>query len=618
MSSSSEASFLRKKTNATHRLIPQPPEPQNLRDVVQDLMAGTDTLPCGVPYSPDVVRRYLTDRVFEGDWDGRIPSPEGDSITKFDGNFISLQALRDKVLEGIEELVTSMTAPIQQELKSEIAHSSVETKGNKEGKPIEGGVPMKESDVSEYIPKINPQSQEHSLDRNTSRPTLEICSNPENRGVSTSAYQSSGGKVTAIESRQRIDEGSHGIEDRGDRESGPHSPSAKVAADQHKEVKSVSTDHKPHSLNTAIQRPPSPHQDHPSLPPSRTALVTSDKANMDFFNRAMMFEPQQPDPVMAEIEYQKREDLNTYLQGGTASPRHLQLPTGAVPTGTFNPTPRVHGLPPISHNQRGYGYGHPLFASIEPGSHYLQRNAHLLPYTPAPVQYGYVQPSYVTPHMQWSLPHRTIDLGPPPPPRDPREWRDRALNWGPPPPHSSNWGYEQPGKTRQSGDKPLPVPMSHPATVARAPAANRVAAQVYNLDTGFHDSSYQNRSTSARSITMGGASSGGTPQSRTTTSSDFTQNPYNQHEWQNRFGIQPTVKPDLPIQPYRAGSDDMRPTGIGGVSSMHYQKLTENTVPSAEAMKAPQNNPFEQTAKETKPPGWGVIKIGNVSMNAKE
>ncbi len=83
-------------------------------------------------------------------------------------------------------------------------------------------------------------------------------------------------------------------------------------------------------------------------------------------------------------------------------------------------------------------------------------------------------------------------------------------------------------------------------------------------------------------------------------------------EWQNRFGPQPTVKPELPSLPYRAESDAMFPHAFGG-ASVRFQNLTRDIPPSLDTVSAEENVPFVETARTTKPAEWGVLKIGNVS-----
>ena len=83
-------------------------------------------------------------------------------------------------------------------------------------------------------------------------------------------------------------------------------------------------------------------------------------------------------------------------------------------------------------------------------------------------------------------------------------------------------------------------------------------------------------------------------------------------EWQNRFGPQTTVKPDLPSLPYRAGSDAMFPHAFGG-ASVRFQNLTRDFPRRLDTVSAEENVPFVETARSTKPAEWGVLKIGNVS-----
>lgn len=83
-------------------------------------------------------------------------------------------------------------------------------------------------------------------------------------------------------------------------------------------------------------------------------------------------------------------------------------------------------------------------------------------------------------------------------------------------------------------------------------------------------------------------------------------------EWSHRFGRKSSVQPSLPMLPYRPGSDDMFPTSIGG-ASVRLQELTRNGQPSLAMAMSRDTAPFAETAKNTKPAGWGVVKIGNVS-----
>lgn len=137
-------------------------------------------------------------------------------------------------------------------------------------------------------------------------------------------------------------------------------------------------------------------------------------------------------------------------------------------------------------------------------------------------------------------------------------------------------------------DRPeyLPPPLPNNRSYARPPATNRIAP-LYAQTTAFHiPAAAQARQlpSAIRQIS----------------------------EWQNRFGLQPTVKPDLPSLPYRAGSDAMFPHAFGG-ASVRFQNLTRDVPPSLGTVSAEENVPFIETARSTKPAEWGVLKVGNVS-----
>lgn len=88
-------------------------------------------------------------------------------------------------------------------------------------------------------------------------------------------------------------------------------------------------------------------------------------------------------------------------------------------------------------------------------------------------------------------------------------------------------------------------------------------------------------------------------------------------EWRNRYSPQPTVVPDIPVLPYRVGSDNPmfpRPTGA---ASVRFQRLTKNQPPSLHDVALEANLPFIETAKSSKPAEWGVMKIGNVSTSKR-
>ena len=102
-------------------------------------------------------------------------------------------------------------------------------------------------------------------------------------------------------------------------------------------------------------------------------------------------------------------------------------------------------------------------------------------------------------------------------------------------------------------------------------------------------------------------------------------------EWRNRYSPQPMVIPDLPMLPYRVGSDgkssfNISSTNINklilrivmypratGAASVRFQRLTQNHPPSLQDVALEGNLPFTENAKLSKPAEWGVVKIGNVS-----
>ena len=104
------------------------------------------------------------------------------------------------------------------------------------------------------------------------------------------------------------------------------------------------------------------------------------------------------------------------------------------------------------------------------------------------------------------------------------------------------------------------------------------------------------------------------PRAPAATPSSTQPNP----EWNNRFGgggrsAAPT--PDLPLMPYRAGTDVMYPRGTGG-ASVQMQDLTRQGAPAFQTLTDRANIPFGEIAKDSRPAQWGVAKLGNVSRGA--
>lgn len=84
-------------------------------------------------------------------------------------------------------------------------------------------------------------------------------------------------------------------------------------------------------------------------------------------------------------------------------------------------------------------------------------------------------------------------------------------------------------------------------------------------------------------------------------------------EWQNRYGRQPAVVPDVPVLPYRPGSDTMYPRSTG-TASVRFQNLTRDDPPNRHVATAEENVPFAEIARNSQPGKWGVMKVCNVSI----
>ncbi|KAL8925051.1 MAG: hypothetical protein Q9208_003735 [Pyrenodesmia sp. 3 TL-2023] len=68
---------------------------------------------------------------------------------------------------------------------------------------------------------------------------------------------------------------------------------------------------------------------------------------------------------------------------------------------------------------------------------------------------------------------------------------------------------------------------------------------------------------------------------------------------------------DVPLLPYRPGSDDMYPHATAEGSSVRLQEL-QRQGPTYEVAAQPENFPFIEAARRARPAEWGVLKIGNI------
>lgn len=180
-----------------------------------------------------------------------------------------------------------------------------------------------------------------------------------------------------------------------------------------------------------------------------------------------------------------------------------------------------------------------------------------------PQVFGYQQPSYAAPQL---MPYGNV-------------WQQ---TYGQPTPAFPTYGQQNViGRPEY-----VPPPLPSNRLYARPPATNRLAP-LFAQTSAFHAPA------PAQARQLPGAL-------------------HHISEWQNRFGAQPIVKPDLPSLPYRAGSDAMFPHAYGG-ASVRFQNLTREIPPSLDTVTSEENIPFVETARSAKAAEWGVLKIGNVS-----
>lgn len=249
---------------------------------------------------------------------------------------------------------------------------------------------------------------------------------------------------------------------------------------------------------------------------------------------------------------------NSMVQQGTAGFGHGGIMPSVPPQGLYaeagvgpaGAQPFAYGGPP----QHQFG-GYPGPFLVGPGGYPSQMQY--------PQAFGYQQPSYAASQL--------MPLG--------HVWQE---TYGQP-----TSAYPMYGQQNLMGrPEYVPPPLSSNRPHARPPATNRIAP-LYAQSIPFH-----------------------APMAAQT-----RQHPGTLHqisEWQNRFGPQPAVQPDLPSLPYRAGSDAMYPHAFGG-ASVRFQNLTRDIPPSLDTVAAEENIPFVETARSTKPAEWGVLKVGNVS-----
>lgn len=118
------------------RLVPEPPWPGRLQEIVRDLEGGTGELPHGITHRPAVLRRYFCDRVFLEGWEW-VGSDE-QKMTKSGGRICSVGAVRDQAMKDIEDLISFMTAPVGHAIRRVTFPRTPEAAAMREDDPFGG------------------------------------------------------------------------------------------------------------------------------------------------------------------------------------------------------------------------------------------------------------------------------------------------------------------------------------------------------------------------------------------------------------------------------------------------------------------------------------------------
>ena len=276
-------------------------------------------------------------------------------------------------------------------------------------------------------------------------------------------------------------------------------------------------------------------------------------ARTQFFRKAGPTSPGLQETIGASNQQDAEQQRTSgFRYGGSVPPQGLYAEAGVRPT---EAPPFAYGGP----SQPQFNiYPNPLL--LGPGGHPGQMQY------PQTFAYLQSQQSYLTPQL--------VGYG--------NVWQQAYRQ--PTPPYSTYGPQNMMGRPDYA---PPPPPINRPyaGPLARPPAATRIAP-LYAQSAAFGTPVVAN----ARQLHAG-----------------LPQIP----EWQNRFGLQPTVKPVQSSLPYRPGSDAMFPRAFGG-ASVRLQNITRGVPPSFDAIVAEENIPFVETARSAKPTEWGVLKIGNV------
>ena len=608
-----------------------PPEVQRLQDVIQDLKGASETLPRGITHHTEVLRRHFYGLVFEGEWDGPIEGPEGEKMTKHNGCFISLKALRNQLLEDIEELIAAIKTPVAETTGFAVNRRTPKVKAAEEDQTCGRCNEEKEPFVRHYLPGISSRGYHYTahkeqyspprqdspkveLDQtNTQRSFLEMqlkeasSTHIRDQNPSMFAFQPFSEQIRAIEGRAPYLGQVRGV-DVGKGQSSDALGVSLSGETSHNKVRDMSTMYgasgsPPFNTTTNYQLVATDTSGHP-----RMSIIEASWASKG---------------MMADVRQSIVDDLHRQQAQRDQVNPISQLPTQQPEERPIQPNPIERRDPWVS----GPGPGSMEFRTAEPsmGARGYEAESHgALPqggnpshYVSQPMQYRYMPAPYDS--------HHHLSGGLWPPGQDvpvqalnPNQQSiQRYLNRDPTP--APGWlgtNTPQPNFARQfvpyglSSTTPIQAG-TYTSANTRPPSSNRVAAQVYRNDPAFHYGGLpQVRGTPVVS----------TPQGRVTPATPAPQvhgTPSVAAQLQSRFGVVPPSRQTASILSYRPGADVMRPHAFPYTHSTTYENLTRNTLPTVIEAQAEENLPFAQVAKESQAPNWGVLRIGNVSIESE-
>ena len=524
------------------------------------------------------MKQYLYDLIFHKESADPIRGPEKDNITKHEGRFISIGALRNQLLNNIDDVIELLTAPAGEGVRSVLSQARIEAASN-DAKDSQG---ERQGDKNTYIPLWR---REVEASKKSESQMLEEEKTPKVQdGKHPGGWRANPNLLSAEERLKAIPPPSKRQMEMLAAFAGPSrdenvkawSSTAQSPWGQDQGVKDAPVTSGPPGWSEYIQeqvdllpdhlRNSSPNHEDDSaqtiVEPSVESKEQKMKGNQPFGMGSLMHVSEGVGGEDSPAQHGSQP-----FAYAIPSQNMQQNPMGAMPPGLFYPIgfggPAQQGSGVQQNHQFMYRpsgtFQQPSFAMSQP-----------MQYGPQPMQYAY-------PQQNVNFAASSAGYGGFP--------SGYAL------PPAADTTFENRGMTKSPSYNPTPMP--YPNTVARPPSSNRVASLLYRNNTPLQTQQLEQVR-------------GTPPPAR-----NFVQN---HSEWQNRFGLPSVVKPDIPLLPYRPETDDMRPNSMGG-ASFQYQELTRDDLPSFDTARAPENLPFTETAKDSKPSQWGVMKIGNVSIS---